>query len=75
MPTDIDQMRVGQTAKLRFSAFNQRTTPEISGEIAYVAAATSIDAATGNPLYLAEVRISLEEWRSSAETNCDLACR
>ncbi len=60
-PTDIDQVRVGQAAKLRFSAFNQRTTPEIFGEIAYVSAATSVDLATGQPLYLAEVKISADE--------------
>ena len=28
-PTDIDQLRAGQHAMLHFSAFNQRTTPEI----------------------------------------------
>jgi HlyD family secretion protein len=32
-PQDIDQLSFGQTALLRFSAFNQRTTPEISGAI------------------------------------------
>ena len=32
-PQDIDQVRVGQQAVLRFSAFNQRTTPEINGEV------------------------------------------
>lgn len=26
-PVSIDQIAVGQTARLRFSAFNQRTTP------------------------------------------------
>jgi HlyD family type I secretion membrane fusion protein len=60
-PTDIDQVRIGQSAKLRFSAFNQRTTPEILGKIAYVSAATSVDQATGQPLYLAEVNISAHE--------------
>ncbi len=60
-PTDIDQVHVGQTAKLRFSAFNQRTTPELTGKIAYVSAATSIDQATGQPFYLAEISISETE--------------
>ena len=60
-PTDIDQVRVGQAAKLRFSAFNQRTTPELHGEIAYVSAATSLDAATGQPFYVAEIGISDKE--------------
>ena len=32
-PTDINNVYVGQPARLRFSAFNQRTTPEIVGEV------------------------------------------
>src|SRR5690606_5473404 len=28
-PTSIDQIHIGQPARLRFSAFNQRTTPEL----------------------------------------------
>ena len=32
-PQDIDNVRLGQAAVLRFSAFNQRTTPEIDGEV------------------------------------------
>ena len=35
-PTDIDQVRVGQHANLRFTALNQRTTPELSGEVRVV---------------------------------------
>lgn len=60
-PTDIDQVHVGQSAKLRFSAFNQRTTPELVGDIAYVSAATSIDQATNQPFYIAEVSVSEAE--------------
>jgi HlyD family secretion protein len=37
-PQDIDQLRIGQTAALRFSSFNQRTTPEINGELARISA-------------------------------------
>src|SRR5262249_35975399 len=32
-PQDIDQVRIGQTALLRLSAFNQRTTPELYGKV------------------------------------------
>ena len=37
-PREIDQVYVGQTATMRFAAFNQKTTPEIDGEIGVVAA-------------------------------------
>ena len=32
-PQDIDQVKIGQSVVLRFSAFNIRTTPEINGEV------------------------------------------
>jgi HlyD family secretion protein len=35
-PEDIDQVTVGQTAQLRFPAFDQRTTPEVMGEVMQV---------------------------------------
>jgi HlyD family secretion protein len=44
-PHNIDQIRVGQNAVLRFSAFNQRTTPEINGEVARVGADITQDQA------------------------------
>jgi HlyD family secretion protein len=37
-PVDIDQVQVGQKALVRFSAFNQRTTPQIDGLVSYVSA-------------------------------------
>lgn len=60
-PVSIDQVRVGQPARLRFSAFNQRTTPELLGTVSYVAAATTRDNATGEMYYLGAVDVSLKE--------------
>jgi HlyD family secretion protein len=60
-PTDIDQVFYGQPARMRFSAFNQRTTPELSGKIAYVSPATSSDPASGDIFYLADVMVPAEE--------------
>jgi HlyD family secretion protein len=60
-PTDIDQISVGQPARLRFASFNQRTTPELNGEIAYVSAATSADRSTGQVYYVATVAVSPDE--------------
>lgn len=56
--TDVDQISVGQPAKLRLSAFNQRTTPEIDGTVMHVSAASQRDAATGETFYLGEVEIT-----------------
>jgi len=58
-PADIDQVRVGQHAVLRFSAFNQRTTPEVKGEVSVVSADVTEDSKTGASYYT--VRIALSE--------------
>ena len=44
-PNDIDQVRLGQKALVRFSAFNQRTIPFRRGMGSYVSATTSHDQA------------------------------
>jgi HlyD family secretion protein len=56
-PIDIDRVAVGQPARLRFTAFNQRTTPELSGEVEILAAATITDRTTGQPYYLASISL------------------
>jgi HlyD family secretion protein len=56
-PQDVDQVRIGQSAVLRFSAFNQRTTPELNGSVSLVSADVSQDAKSGANFYT--VRISL----------------
>jgi HlyD family secretion protein len=60
-PVSIDQVSVGQPARLRFSAFNQRTTPELKGQVVHVSPATSRDPATGETYYLGDVSVSAEE--------------
>src|SRR5439155_24574197 len=42
-PNDIDQVHVGQHAVLRFTTFNQRTTPEIRGEVVRIGADVTQD--------------------------------
>ncbi|WP_246777605.1 HlyD family type I secretion periplasmic adaptor subunit [Rhizobium sp. BG4] len=54
-PADIDRIAPGQPARMRFTAFNQRTTPEFHGTVDVVAAATATDRATGRPYYLATI--------------------
>ena len=61
MPTDIDQVSVGQKAVLRFSAFNQRSTPELNGKIARIAAEVSKDQQTGQTYYTARISVEDEE--------------
>lgn len=60
-PTAIDQAYNGQPARVRFSAFNHRTTPELIGQIVQIAPATTRDEATGEPFYLAYVEVPQAE--------------
>ena len=60
-PADIDQLRLGQPASLRFSAFNQRTTPEIQGSISRISADVTPDQRTGQNYYNARVSIAPDE--------------
>jgi HlyD family secretion protein len=50
-PQDIDQIQIGQDALLRFSALNQRTTPEIFGKVTRIAADATTDQRTGQTYY------------------------
>jgi HlyD family secretion protein len=60
-PQDIDQLRLGQPAGLRFSAFNQRTTPEINGTISRISADVSTDQRSGQSFYTVRISITPEE--------------
>ncbi|CAM3442346.1 HlyD family type I secretion periplasmic adaptor subunit [Halomonas lysinitropha] len=57
---DIDNIYIGQHADIRFSAFNQRLTNEIAGEVIHVSADSFEDEATGQMYYKARVRVTEE---------------
>lgn len=52
---NIDQVHTGQEAELRFPAFDQRTIPEIRGQITRISADVLQDPVTGQSYYSAEV--------------------
>lgn len=60
-PQDIDQVHVGQAAVMRFSAFDQRTTPELNGALKRVSADISQDSRTGASYYTARVTVASEQ--------------
>lgn len=57
-PLDIDVVSMGQSASLRFSALNQRTTPEVPATVIYISADRLIDPASQEPFYTARLKIS-----------------
>jgi HlyD family secretion protein len=60
-PKDIDKVQFGQPVLLRFSAFDIRTTPEINGTVARVAADTSADQRTGQTYYVVRIAMKPDE--------------
>jgi HlyD family secretion protein len=57
-PADIDSLKIGQQARLYFSALNGRTTPQVPGTVFYVSADRLIDPANGQPYYTARLHIA-----------------
>lgn len=61
VPTrDIDNLFLGQLAEIRFSAFNQRLTNIIDGEIIHISADSFEDEATGQRYYKTRIRVTDE---------------
>jgi HlyD family type I secretion membrane fusion protein len=59
--TSIDQVYLGQRARVRFSSFNHRTTPELIGTISHISPATTISPSTGEPFYIGHVFLTAGE--------------
>jgi HlyD family secretion protein len=60
-PQEIDQVRIGQPAVLRFVAFSQRTTPELIGTVVRISADVSEDTKSGARFYTIRLDVSPEE--------------
>ena len=60
-PQDIDQLRPGQRAIMRISAFNQRVTPEFNGTVKTISADVSADQKTGATFYTVRISLMFDE--------------
>lgn len=54
----IDEVRVGQDVRLRFSAFSSRTTPDLEGKVTVVSADAMRDEKTGATFYRVEIALN-----------------
>lgn len=61
-PPDIDQIAVGQVARVKVHAFNQRATPELAGKVSVISADTTRDQQTGAVFYTIRVTIPSDEF-------------
>ena len=60
-PQNIDQLQIGQPAVVRFSAFNQRTTPELNGTVIRISGDIVQDQKSGATYYLIHIAIPIDE--------------
>lgn len=60
-PPDIDRIYVGQNARVRFTAFNQRTTPEIDGTVKRIGADLTQDKVTGETYFSVRIEFADSE--------------
>src|SRR3954471_20674730 len=60
-PQDIDQVHVGHAAVMRFTTFNSRTTPELSGEVSVVSGDVTQDQRTGASYYTVRIAVSPDQ--------------
>ncbi|MEM9667759.1 MAG: HlyD family type I secretion periplasmic adaptor subunit [Pseudomonadota bacterium] len=57
LPQDIDKVTAGADAKIRFSAFNANTTPEVPGTVSQVSADVIRDEVSGQFFYEAMIEV------------------
>jgi HlyD family secretion protein len=57
-PQDIDHVRPGQPAYIRFTAFDQRTTPEFEGQVTRISADLTKDQQSGVTYYVARLTLN-----------------
>jgi len=63
-PEDINHVHKGSDAEVRLTAYKQRTTPLVAGNVNYVSADRMLDTQTGAPYYVVHVDVparALEE--------------
>lgn len=61
LPVDVDNVRIGLEADVQFTAFSQRTTPKLQGDVIYVSADSLIDPDTKAPFFVARIAIPEDE--------------
>lgn len=68
IPThDVDRVTRGQSSRVRLSAFDQATTPEVPGEVISVSADSFTDEITGSRFYNARIRLGDQgAWTAAA---------
>ena len=60
-PMDVDQVHRGQPARIQLTAFPQRTTPQLEGQVIYASADSLVDDVSREPYYLVHIEVDGKE--------------
>lgn len=60
---DADDLRVGQSAQVRFLGLHERNMPIITGQVTRLSADSLVDEKSGEAFYTAEVRVPADQMR------------
>lgn len=63
-PMDIDRVRAGLLAEVRFSAFKQALTPKMQGKVINLSADRLTDEKTEQPYYLAQIELTPDSFQN-----------
>jgi HlyD family secretion protein len=61
LPTNVDEISVGQEVNQRLSSLDQRTTPELKGRVVLISADALDDTTTGASYFGVEISLSADE--------------
>ncbi|HYD31306.1 MAG TPA: HlyD family type I secretion periplasmic adaptor subunit, partial [Azospirillaceae bacterium] len=64
-PEDIDNLHVGLAAEVSLLPFNHRRVPPVAGQVIYVSADRLSDRATGQPYYVARIRLDEDSLKAA----------
>ncbi len=64
-----DKINIGGPTRVRFTSFNQRTTPELKGEVFGISADRKIDETSGAPYFAVEILLTDEERKRLGKEN------
>lgn len=66
-PSDVDQLRVGQPARVTFSGLDRQTTPDIAGTLVFVSADLTSDQRTGESYYRIRIRLDPKAMEAASQ--------
>jgi membrane fusion protein, epimerase transport system len=60
-PTDIERIRPGSKAKVRFSGLSPQTTPQLDGKVVFVGGDVDVEPNSGQAFFQARIEVSQDE--------------